>query len=44
MAEPKKPISEMTDEELKRFLFPKKVREELKRLAQEKDKSDDEPS
>lgn len=32
----KKPI-EMTDEEALKKLFPKKVREELKRVAHEKD-------
>ena len=37
----KKPIQEMTDEELKRFVFPKKVREELQRIAHEKDEPED---
>ena len=37
MPKRKKPISEMSDEELERFVFPKKVLEELKRIAHEKD-------
>lgn len=37
MAKPKKPIQEMTDEELQQYVFPKKVRDELKRIAHEKD-------
>lgn len=37
MAKGKKKAYEMTDEELKRRIFPKKVREELERIAHEKD-------
>ena len=42
MAKPKKPIQEMTDEELQKYVFPKKVRDELKRIAHEKDDSEEE--
>ncbi len=34
----KKPVIEMTTEELAAKVFPKKVRDELKRVAQESDK------
>ena len=37
MAKRKKPASEMTDQELERRVFPKKVLEELQRIAHEKD-------
>ena len=37
MARRKKTAKDMTDEELKQRLFPKKVRDELERLAHEKD-------
>ena len=33
----KKPASEMTDQELEKRVFPKKVLEELQRIAHEKD-------
>ena len=42
MPKSKKKPSEMTTEELERHLFPKKVVEELKRVAQESDKKSDE--
>ncbi len=44
MPKRKKPISVMTDQELERFVFPKKVREELMRIAHEKDESEDKQS
>lgn len=34
---PKKPITELTDKEAIRKLFPKKVVEEIERVAHEKD-------
>lgn len=37
MPKRKKPASKMTDEELERRVFPKKVLEELKRIAHEQD-------
>ena len=37
MAKRKKPASEMTDQELEKRVFPKKVLDELQRLAHEKD-------
>ena len=37
MAPRKKQVSEMTNEELAKKIFPKKVRDELKRVAHEKD-------
>lgn len=37
----KKPPQDMTNEELKKYIFPKKVRDELKRVAQEKDDPED---
>ncbi len=37
MPKRKKKAFEMTDEELKRRIFPKKVRDELERIAHEKD-------
>jgi hypothetical protein len=39
---PKKKATEMTTEEAMKHLFPKKVREELYRIAHEKDDSDSE--
>ncbi|MBI4202500.1 MAG: hypothetical protein HY532_05245 [Chloroflexi bacterium] len=39
MAKPKKPATEMTDQELEKRVFPKKVLDELKRIAHK----DDEP-
>jgi hypothetical protein len=41
MPKRKKTAKDMTDEELKRRLFPKKVREELERIAHEKDGEDE---
>ena len=41
MAKKKKPIQEMTDEELQKYVFPKKVRDELQRIAHEKDDPED---
>ncbi len=35
----KKPATEMTTEEMAEHVFPKKVREELKRVAHEKDEA-----
>ena len=37
MPKKKKPASEMTDLELEKRVFPKKVLEELQRIAHEKD-------
>ena len=37
MAKNKKPASEMTDKELEKRVFPKKVLDELQRIAHEKD-------
>ena len=39
----KKKATEMTTEELARRVFPKKVVDEVKRIAHEKDKPDDKP-
>ena len=41
MAKKKKPASKMTDEELEKRVFPKKVLEELQRIAHEKDDPED---
>lgn len=41
MAKKKKPASEMTDQELEKRVFPKKVFEELQRIAHEKDDPED---
>ena len=38
----KKPLQEMTDEEIEKYVFPKKVRDELKRIAHEKDDPEEE--
>lgn len=40
MTKRKKPASEMTDQELEKRVFPKKVLDELKRVAHEKDEPD----
>ena len=42
MAKRKKPAIEMTDKELEKRVFPKKVLEELQRIAHEKDAPDKE--
>ena len=41
MPKRKKKAYEMTDEELKRRIFPKKVRDELERIAHENDDEED---
>ena len=40
----KKKATEMTTEELERRVFPKKVVDELKRIAHEKDDPENEPN
>ena len=42
MAKKKKPVQEMTDEEIEKYVFPKKVRDELMRIAHEKDDLEEE--
>ena len=42
MAKSKKPASEMTDQELEKRVFPKKVLDELQRIAHEKDDLEEE--
>ena len=42
MTKRKKPASEMTDQELEKRVFPKKVLEELQRIAHEKDDPEEE--
>ena len=42
MAKRKKPASEMTDQELEKRVFPKKVLDELQRIAHEKDDPEEE--
>ena len=37
MAKSKKPATQMTDKELEKRIFPKKVLDELQRIAHEKD-------
>jgi len=41
MAKKKKPNPEWTDEEILKYVFPKKVRDELHRIAHEKDDPED---
>ncbi len=41
MAKRKKPIPEMTDQELERYVFPKKVYDEIQRIAHEGDDEED---
>ena len=41
MTKKKKPASEMTDKEIEKRVFPKKVLEELQRVAHEKDDPED---
>jgi len=38
----KKPPQDMTNEELEKYVFPKKVRDELQRIAHENDDPDKE--
>lgn len=42
MAKRKKPASEMTDQEIEKRVFPKKVLDELHRIAHEKDEPEEE--
>ena len=44
MPKPKKPASEMTDEELKRRIFPKRALEELERIAHEGEEEEESDS
>jgi len=44
MPRPKKTAKDMTNEELAKRLFPKKLRDELHKVAHEKDKKDEKPN
>ncbi|MBI2857568.1 MAG: hypothetical protein HYX90_00700 [Chloroflexi bacterium] len=41
MPKKKKPATEMTTEELAKRVFPKKVRDEIRRVAEESDKKNE---
>ena len=42
MVKRKKPIPDMTDEEIEKYIFPKKVLDELQWIAHEKDDPEEE--